>query len=55
MTENIYSIGQNLGLNEKDINTVLKEVSEVKEDQNFVMGSPTYAGLNYGTVSIKDF
>jgi len=52
---NIYNIGKDLGLNENDIDTILKEVNKVKEKQNFIMGSPTYAGLNYGTVSIKDF
>ena len=51
----IYAMGRNLGLSRKDINKVLKEISYVKEGQDFVMSSPTYAGLNYGTVSIKDF
>ncbi len=53
--KNIYRLGENLGLSRRDINNVLREISCVKEGQDFVMSSPTYAGLNYGTVSIKDF
>jgi len=55
MNENIYDIGENLGLNENDIKNVLKEVSEINENKNFIKGPPCYAGLNYGTISILDF
>ena len=55
MKPKIYNIAKNLGLNQRDIDSVLRKVSNVKEEHYFVMGSPTYAGLNYGTVSIKDF
>ena len=48
-------MGENLGLSRRDINNVLKKISYAREEQDFVMSSPTYAGLNYGTISIKDF
>ena len=53
--ENIYDLGESLGLEQTDIDQVLREINEVNENHEFVVGSPTYAGLNYGTVSIKDF
>ena len=53
--ENIYGLGENLGLDRTEIDNILRDVNDIKEEHEFVMGSPTYAGLNYGTVSIKDF
>ena len=53
--ENIYGLGENLGLDRTEIDNILRDVNDIKEEHEFVMGSSTYAGLNYGTVSIKDF
>jgi len=55
MSEDIYDIGKELGMNEDDIKSILKEVSEVEKDKNFIKGPPCYAGLDYGTISILDF
>ena len=52
---NIYELGKSLGISQADIDNVIKEISHVKEKQDFVMGSPTYAGGYYGTISIIDF
>ena len=52
---NIYKLGKNLGISQADIDSVLKEISNVKEKQDFIMGSPTYAGGYYGSISIIDF
>jgi hypothetical protein len=53
--KDVYELGDNLGLNRTDIDNVLRDISNIKEEQSFVMSYPTYAGLNYGTISIKDF
>ena len=52
---NIYKISKNLGITKRDINSIIKEISNAKEKQDFVMGSPTYAGGYYGSISIIDF
>jgi len=51
----IYVLGKNLGLSRREINNVLREISCEKEEQDFVVGTPTYAGGWYGTISIIDF
>ena len=50
-----YKIGQIIGLNKKEINEVLRKITNRKEQPSFSVGPPCYPGNFYGVVSIKDF
>jgi len=50
-----YKIGQMVGLNKKEIDEVLINIVNRKEQPSFSIGSPCYGGMLYGIVSIKDF
>jgi hypothetical protein len=51
----LYKIGQMVGLNKKEIDKVLKNITNRKEQPSFSVGSPCYHSTRYGTISINDF
>ncbi len=52
-----YQIGKKLGLNEEEINNVLKSNSSLTKHPKIETGPrpPMYTSSFYGSVSIKDF
>lgn len=50
-----YRIGKKVGLNKIEIDEILKNITNRKEQPSFSVGSPCYGGQMYGIVSIKDF
>jgi hypothetical protein len=55
MKNRIYRIGIDLGLGEKDIDSLMSKSMIENENAYFSFGPPRYPGSFYGTVSIKDF
>ena len=54
--ESIYKLGEKLGLNSKDINTVLEKRTASDKPVSLSLRVDSYPkGTHYGTVSIKDF
>jgi hypothetical protein len=44
-----------VGLNIKEIDEVIINIANRKEQPSFSIGNPCYGGMLYGIVSIKDF
>jgi hypothetical protein len=55
MSKDIYKIAKGIGLRKKEINSILKKISDTTEDTNFSVGPSCYPGHYYGCLSIKDF
>jgi len=53
--ENLYKLGEKLGLAKKDFDDILKNTDSRKEQSSFSVGPPWYPGTKYGTISINDF
>ena len=53
--ENLYKLGEKLGLSKKDFDDILKNSNNRKEQLSFQIGPPWYPGTKYGTISINDF
>lgn len=53
--KNIYRLGIPLGLNNKDIDEILKQTMPRNEQTILSAGPDIYCGGWYGTVSIYDF
>lgn len=54
-TSKVYSLGKRAGLNKGEIDAVLKEMVNKKEQTNFSAGYACYPGGYYGSISVKDF
>ena len=55
-SKKIYQIGLHLGLNKKDIDSVLSSKPEVSEEITSTSPVEVYKGVGrYGTVSMNDF
>ena len=53
--ENLYKIGEKLGLNKKDFDNILKNTNNNEEQFFFSIGPPWYHnGTMYGTISINN-
>jgi len=50
-----YKSAKALGLNKKEIDAVLNDVSDRAEQSSFYLGPPMYPGGRYGTFSINVF
>jgi hypothetical protein len=44
-----------VGLNKKEIDEVIINIANRKEQPSFSIGNPCYGGMLYGNVSFKDF
>jgi len=55
MTKRIYRLGKQLGLNNKDIDKILRQTSSRNEQPSLTAGPDVYSGGWYGTISINDF
>jgi hypothetical protein len=53
--ENLYKIGNKLGLLKKDVKDILNSNGNGRERAYFSMGPSWYPGTKYGTISIKEF
>ena len=51
----IDELGLMLGLEKKNMDQLLKEVSPRDEQVSFSLGPPLYTGGFYGTISVNDF
>lgn len=51
----IVELGKQLGLNARQIRTILNETQHNTEHLSFSLGPPHYGSGFYGTVSINDF
>lgn len=51
----IYNLGNQLGLNNDEINLLLVETKSETEQSSLSIGPDIYPGTHYGTISIKDF
>ncbi len=51
----IYKLGQTLGINTTDINTLLYHKALVKEKVTLAIGPPHYGSGYYGVISINEF
>jgi len=50
----IYEIGQMIGLNNNDINSILNTASSIKDRPYLSNGPIPYLGSLYGTINLKD-
>lgn len=60
MKQNLYKIGQNLGISKKDITNTIKKRKKLVIAATIAIGAITavtfaYLGTHYGGVSIEDF
>jgi len=51
----VYELGYMLGLNKKDMNSILNDTPLRNEQLSLTAGPPPYPGAFYGTISVKDF
>ena len=53
----IYNLGNQLGLNNKEIRRILNYNYKAKQQTVITIGPwpPSYPGTHYGTISFKDF
>ena len=51
----IYNLGNQLGLNNNEIRTILNNTRETKQQTVLTIGPYPYPGTHYGTISIRDF
>ncbi len=51
----IEELGKQLGLNTKQIHSILNNPTHMNEQFSLSQGPPMYNGGYYGTISIKDF
>jgi len=54
-TSELIALGEKLGLNEENIDAMLKDIPTRNEQPSFSLGPPDYFGCYYGTISINDF
>jgi hypothetical protein len=54
-TSELITLGKKLGLNEENIDAMLKDIPPRNEQPSFSLGPPGYFGGYYGTISINDF
>ena len=52
---NIYLYGKKLGLNKKDIDSIILNSNKNLEKVNFSHGPNWYPGGHYGVISINEF
>ena len=52
---NLNEVGQKLGLNKKEIYTIMTNITSGNEHISFATGPIPYLGSMYGTIGIKDF
>jgi len=51
-----YILGKNLGVNKKDIDTILEKRTVSDKSVSFLLGADSYIkGTTYGSISVKDF
>ena len=54
--ENLYKLGEKLGLNKKDIDDIVKDGTASDKHASLSLGANSYdKGELYGSVSINDF
>jgi hypothetical protein len=51
----IMELGQQLGLNQEHLHTILHNTKQPMEHLSVTCGPPWYCGSYYGTISINDF
>jgi len=51
----VYNLGNQLGLNKNEINSLIVKTNSETEQSLISMGPIIYPGTHYGTISIKDF
>lgn len=51
----IYNLGNQLGLNNDEIDFLIVDTNNQTEQSSLSMGPFIYPGTHYGTISIKDF
>ena len=51
----VYELGYMIGLNKKDMNSILNDTLLRNEQLSLTAGPPPYHSGFYGTISIKDF
>ena len=51
----IYNPGNQLGLNNNEIKSLIVKTNNDSEQSTLSMGPFIYPGTHYGTISIKDF
>ena len=54
-TSELIKLGKKIGLEKKDMNTMLKNILPRNEQHSFSLGPSMYNGGYYGTISINDF
>ena len=51
----VHELGNVIGLNKKEMNSILNDTLLKNEQLSLTAGPPPYNGGFYGTISIKDF
>ena len=51
----IYNLGNQLGLNNEELDYIMFGTNSETEKSSLSMGPFDYPGTHYGTISIKDF